>query len=108
MKRMKTILAVTAMLLIESCGTKTLTDDKTEGDSRVIQSWEIIDGDTVNGTDLSGRKQGHWRIGYGSGSAIESGDFLDNKKQGYWHYYDSTGKINRVVWFKNDTPIPQK
>ncbi len=74
---------------------------------------ELIKMDTINRTDEKGMKQKHWIIqDYNtSGKSpipIGSGDYLDNKKQGIWNYYDSSGKIIRTVFYKDDLPLGNK
>jgi hypothetical protein len=78
----------------------------------VVASYEISVGkDTINFTDQNGFKQGHWVVRdyinakeHQAPLIIESGDYKNNMKQGVWHYYDSTGKINRSVKYLNDMP----
>jgi hypothetical protein len=105
MKTIKSILVSTmALFLFQSCD-KPKTDN-TRSDMKL----DSIKKDTINKIDRGGLKQGHWLVrdydASGNNSLpIESGDYVNNKKNGTWHYYDSTGKINRTVLYKDDIPI---
>jgi antitoxin component YwqK of YwqJK toxin-antitoxin module len=76
------------------------------------QSYELLNGDTINRIDANKMKQGHWVItgkikklpGYGEDSKIEEGDYLDNKKVSTWIQYYSNGKIKNEIPFVNNRP----
>lgn len=86
--------------------------------------------DTINVTNESGM-QGHWviehecaksvarpnrNIPYNSAAAnthtvgqllsmpivMETGNYVDNKRQGLWTYYDPYGDVNKTELFKDD------
>lgn len=103
MKLIKSIL-VSAMTLffIQYCSTPKAENPKPN------MGWDGVKKDTINKTDGAGFKQGEWKVtDYRTHTPIliESGLYINNKKQGIWHYYDSTGKINRTVEYKDDHPL---
>lgn len=77
-----------------------------------LQSYEVnmTNHDTINKTDVTGKKQGHWIVfnrfsDPGKIRPVEAGDYIDDKKQGSWNFYDSTGQVNRTVEYKDDVPL---
>jgi len=61
MKAITSICTLTVLLLIQSCG-KQIADKHPDRNPKAIQSCETYGGDTINRTDVSGQKQGHWEI----------------------------------------------
>jgi len=111
MKTLKSILILTTTLLfVLSCGDKT-SESKTLSHNKSYSRFDvnINTKDTINRVDTDGNKQGEWllyqRPFKSKPVLIESGKYIDNKKQGIWNYYDSTGKIIRIVKFKDDEPL---
>jgi hypothetical protein len=115
MKKFKSILLLTTSLLFNlSCGDKTTQtySPKTSSDNKSYSSYEIniSSRDTINIIDADGKKQGEWllyrRVRKGNALVpIEAGNYLDNKKQGFWKYYDSSGKLIQTIKFKNDQSL---
>ena len=56
------------------------------------QSYEIVDGDTINKVDADGRRQGKWLVkanpkidlGYAAGEVVETGSYSTSRKTGEW------------------------
>ena len=108
MKTLKYIIAPGIILFLSQSCTEKPKAGKILNSGK-SSSWEIIESDTVNRTDFDGFKQGRWTVKDWLRTQenhklvlVESGNYVNNKKQGVWHYYDSTGKINRTVKYKND------
>lgn len=127
MKTLKSILALTITLLfIQSCGQKNSIDKKDivyQGGQSGLSSYEINGRDTINVTDNSGFKQGHWVVfGFvipggkrpnetkeemanrAQHVMLEEGMYKDNKKQGTWKYYNQDGTLKNTIEYKDDVP----
>lgn len=61
------------------------------------QSYDIIEGDTINYTDVNNLKQGLW-IDYDK--KIE-GSYIDNKQEGIWKAYYKNGNIKSEITYIN-------
>jgi hypothetical protein len=132
MKAIKSISLLTILLLIHSCGDKEKVAEKKEQlNPRATRSFEIVDGDTVNVTDVSNRRQGHWKIKQPVACTktiqaiytgepgvqtkiisddkdwvkLEEGDYVDGKREGPWKFYYPSGKIKDSTVYKNDIAI---
>ena len=78
----------------------------------VAQSYEVIDGDTINVVDANGLKQGFWRIfgrmkklpGYQPDQVVEEGNYKDSKKQGIWKRFFPNGKVKDEIEYVNNRP----
>ena len=131
MKAIKSIFILTILLLIQSCGDKTKTaDKKADRDPKAIQSFEVYRLDTINRTDFSKNKQGHWEIRKAVASTktiqaiytgepgvqkkvsndidwvkLEEGNYVDNKKEGLWKIYFPSGRLKDSAVYKNDVAI---
>ena len=74
------------------------------------QSFEVLNGDTINVRDASNEKQGWWKIyntdgkykGYGTSDLVEEGEYLDNKKTGVWTKYYPNGNKKHELTFANN------
>jgi len=131
MKAIKSIFILTILLLIQSCGDKGKTaDKKVDRDPKAIQSFEIYNGDTINRTDYSKNKQGHWEVRkfvactktvqavYTGEPGVQTkvsndvdmvklaeGMYVDNKKEGLWINFFPSGRIKDSVMYKNDIAV---
>jgi hypothetical protein len=90
------------LIFVVRC-TKNTSEEKHSTILPNAQSCEVIKGDTVNRTDANGFKQGPWIVFQMRRSSIpvEEGSYVNNEKDGVWKYYDSSGKLMRLVKFKN-------
>lgn len=102
---MKELCLIPVLFFVWSCGSK---KDEHPVDSGSVNTIT----DTINRTDANGLKQGLWKIADWKATEInhkqilvESGNYINNKRQGAWYFYDSTGNLNRVVEFENDFPV---
>jgi len=65
------------------------------------QTFEILDGDTINRIDRKLEKQGRWLIYNNLKTVIAEGNFKDNRKDGLWKFYYETGSIMSEYIFVN-------
>lgn len=96
------ILNAIVIVIIHAC-----KEEKNETRSFSTASYEMDNTDTINLIDHNKLKQGKWVVkdySHQPPVLIESGNYKDNLKQGVWHYYDSSGIINRSVNYLNDLP----
>jgi antitoxin component YwqK of YwqJK toxin-antitoxin module len=78
----------------------------------VAQSYEVIDGDTINLVDENGLKQGFWRIfgrmkklpEYQPDQVVEEGTYKDSKKNGLWKRFFPNGKVKDEIEYVNNRP----
>lgn len=76
------------------------------------QSFEILDGDTINKVDVNGKRQGKWIIkaksrvdnGYKDGQVIEEGEYSNTRKKGIWKKYYPDGSIKSEITYVNSRP----
>lgn len=76
------------------------------------QSFELLNGDTINKTDQAGKKQGRWIIkaeknnpaGFAEGAVMEEVFYKDGKKEGMRKQYHYTGKLKSEVPYKDNRP----
>jgi antitoxin component YwqK of YwqJK toxin-antitoxin module len=69
------------------------------------RSFELSDrGDTLNCTDVKGRRQGKWVVKIpelrGNPGYEEEGMFIDDKKEGIWRKYTTEGDLMAVETYK--------
>ncbi len=70
--------------------------------------------DTINFTDGTGMKQGHWVYlnkdldqklpDFKDNQKVKEGEFLNNQKNGRWTHYYNTDKIKEVITYQSDRP----
>lgn len=78
----------------------------------VAQSFELSGKDTLNFTDINGKKQGKWVIKnitlhkpcYTDDQVVEEGKFVDSKKTGLWKEYYCNKNIKSVITYENNRP----
>ncbi|MCE3279810.1 MAG: repeat variant [Bacteroidetes bacterium] len=78
----------------------------------VAQSFELSGKDTLNFTDVNGKKQGKWVIKnitlhkpcYADDQIVEEGKFVDSKKTGPWKEYYCNKNIKSVITYENNRP----
>lgn len=76
------------------------------------QTFEILNGDTINYVDANNMKQGAWKInnktkklpGYEDSQLVEEGDYVNNKKEGIWNQYYNNGKLKSEITYSNNLP----
>lgn len=76
------------------------------------QSFEMYEGDTINFTDVEGKKQGYWVIfgrmrsvpGFSAEQKIEEGEYKNSRKQGLWKKYFPNQKLKSEITYKNNRP----
>lgn len=76
------------------------------------QSFEIVDGDTLNMIDDNNLKQGFWKIfgknkklpGYEPDQVVEEGEYKNSRKQGIWKFFYSSGKVKSEIAYTNSRP----
>lgn len=59
----------------------------------------------INRTDNFGFKQGNWKFFWPNGNIKEEGSFYNNKKNGFFKYYDTFGNFLSVEKWENDNII---
>jgi len=76
------------------------------------QSFELLDGDTINKVDVNKKRQGRWIIkatnrhpGYTPGSVVEEGEFKNSRKFGLWKKYYPNGKPKSEITYKGSRPF---
>jgi len=78
----------------------------------VAQSFEVIDGDTINRIDDNNMKQGFWKIfgrmkklpDYQPDQVVEQGKYKDSRKQGLWTMFFPNGKTKSEISYVNSRP----
>jgi len=76
------------------------------------QTFQIVDGDTINKKDASGKRQGKWIVtnktkrlpGYKPDQKVEEGDYKSSRKTGLWIAYYSNGNKKNEINYKNGRP----
>ena len=58
--------------------------------------------DSLNVTDKTGKKQGHWVKPYASGSTFYDGQFKDDVPYGQFKYYYESGQLQTIVNFSDN------
>jgi antitoxin component YwqK of YwqJK toxin-antitoxin module len=78
----------------------------------IAQSYELINNDTVNTIDVTGKKQGKWIITnimvhkpcYADDQKVEEGKFADSKKVGFWKEYYCNKALKSKITYENGRP----
>lgn len=78
----------------------------------LAQSYELFNKDTINFTDVEGKRQGKWIIfnkikklpNYSPDAKVEEGKYTDSKKVGAWIEYYPNGKLKNKITFENGRP----
>ncbi len=65
----------------------------------------IIRRENVNRIDANGMRQGTWKTFNDSGYLVLEGYYQNNKKNGYFKYYDSIGRFQYIEKYENDILI---
>ena len=60
----------------------------------------------INRTDNFGFKQGNWKFFWENGNLKEEGSYYNNKKHGFFKYYNQEGNFLSVEKWENDTYLP--
>ena len=76
------------------------------------QSYEMLNGDTINKKDAMGKRQGRWVVtgkskrlpGYSPDALVEEGSYKDSRKTGVWTAYYSNGKKKNEITYKYGRP----
>lgn len=76
------------------------------------QSFELLNGDTINKVDAMGKKQGFWVIFnkekklpcYQPTQKVEEGKFKSSRKEGLWKTYFCNGKVKNKINYQNNRP----
>lgn len=55
----------------------------------IIQSYQVVDNDTINRIDHLERKQGYWKEYFSDSYVI--GDYINNHRIGIWRFYNKQG-----------------
>lgn len=67
----------------------------------------IISIDYINRKDNRGRKQGKWMYFYGNGNIKLEGRFINDKKHGFFKYYDKQGSLTKIEKYQNGILLPK-
>ncbi len=78
----------------------------------IAQSYELVNNDTINVIDLTGKKQGKWVITnavlhkpcYTDDQKVEEGKYLDSKKTGFWKEYFCNNALKSKIAYENNRP----
>jgi antitoxin component YwqK of YwqJK toxin-antitoxin module len=80
--------------------------------SAIAQTYELLGSDTINKTDVFGKKQGRW-VYFGkhrpegcfkADQKAEEGVYTENKKVGIWTEYHCNGNAKSKITFVNGRP----
>ena len=74
------------------------------------QSFQLLNGDTINRLDTANMKQGRWMVynktkklpDYTDDQLVEEGNYVDGKKEGVWKKYWNNGKLASEITYKNN------
>lgn len=119
------LIAILAFVLV-SCNTKneehvplsSSIDGATISQKGCLASYETVNGERINKIYGGDIKDGHW-IHYEFviptakentnkkvvRAKIEEGYYKENKKEGFWKFYNKGGTLKDSVEYKNDVPI---
>jgi antitoxin component YwqK of YwqJK toxin-antitoxin module len=103
---------VTKIRITEEQKKKLFIPRKIEGEGSRWSEWNkeqpIINGVRINQYDDDGRKQGYWEEEYGGdstewydGEVNAKGNYINDKKDGYWEYYWDTGELFKQGTYKD-------
>ncbi len=78
----------------------------------MAQTFELLNKDTINLTDVSGKKQGKWIVTnklvhkpcYTDDQKVEEGNYIDGKKTGIWIEYYCNNGLKSKITFDNNRP----
>lgn len=78
----------------------------------IAQSFELVNNDTINFTDVAGKKQGKWIIfnkmvhkpEYTDDQKVEEGKYTDSKKIGIWKEYYPNNNVKSKITYENNRP----
>lgn len=87
----------------------------TSAQRKACTSYDIYLGDTVNMVENNSTKQGRWVLlgkdkkgkrykFYKNNQIVEDGNYVNDKKNGVWKTYHSTGKVENEIRYVNDEP----
>ncbi len=76
------------------------------------QSYEMLNGDTINKKDVNNKRQGLWVVkanpsknkGYQLGAMVEEGKYQNSRKMGLWKAYFPNGKLKSEITYKGSRP----
>jgi len=76
------------------------------------QTFDMLDGDTINLVDVNSKRQGKWIVkanprrhrGYTAGSKVEEGEYKNNRKEGLWKKYYPSGELRSEITYKGSRP----
>lgn len=76
------------------------------------QTFQIVNGDTINKKDATGKRQGKWIVtnktkrlpGYKTDQKVEEGVYKSSRKAGLWTSYYSNGNKKNEIEYKNGRP----
>lgn len=74
------------------------------GYSANSQSFELLNGDTINKTDVANKRQGYWIVKDKSGKIEEEGKYADGRKVGLWKAYFDNGKLKSEITYVGSRP----
>lgn len=77
------------------------------------QSFDILNGDTINRIDENNKRQGKWIIkadqakhsAYENNAIVEEGRFENSRKEGLWKTYYPNGKLKSEITYKGSRPF---
>ncbi|MEQ8910400.1 MAG: toxin-antitoxin system YwqK family antitoxin [Vicingaceae bacterium] len=77
------------------------------------QSFELVDGDTINYMDENRRRQGMWIVkakaakhpGFQVGQVVEEGEYKNSRKVGLWKEYFPNGNLKSKITYNNSRPM---
>lgn len=76
------------------------------------QSYELLEGDTINKKDINNKRQGRWLIkanpsknpGFSPRAVVAEGYFKDSRKEGVWKSYFPNGKLKSEITYERSRP----
>lgn len=116
-------LGTIAVCFIQACGGKAKTETVENMGRGCVDIYElnVLDNsDTINRTYGDGTKEGHWitfewtdpnekmvnenkeNLAKAGRAKIEEGYYKDNKKEGFWKFFNKDGTLKDSVEYKND------
>ncbi|MEQ8625145.1 MAG: toxin-antitoxin system YwqK family antitoxin [Vicingaceae bacterium] len=79
----------------------------------IAQSYDLVNGDTINKIDVNNKRQGKWVIkanppkdkGYRAGAIVEEGNYNGSRKFGLWKTYYPNGNLKSEITYKGSRPF---
>jgi hypothetical protein len=123
---MKNIILIAILFVLISCNTKTELHEALSSNKHAapisqkgcLASYETVNGETINKTYGGDIKDGHWiHFEFVIPTAkenkdkkvvrakMEEGYYKENKKEGFWKFYNKDGTLKESVEYKNDVPV---